>query len=73
MAAWWEPTAESYLSHLPKAQILVAPRKAWPELAGGGVEAMEKHALVTAAAVRLASSTHWLPETLRQSLGRTRS
>lgn len=51
----------------------MTPRKAWPELAGGGVEAMEKHALVTVAAARLASSTHWLPETLRQSLGRTRS
>ncbi len=68
MADWWEPTAEGYLNHVPKAQIVAALKEAGPALAGGGVEAMKKDALVTAAASRLAG-TRWLPEPLRQSLG----
>ncbi len=64
MANWWEPTAEAYLNHVPKAQIIAALKEAGPELAGGGVEAMKKDALVTAAASRLAG-TRWLPEPLR--------
>jgi ParB family chromosome partitioning protein len=68
MADWWEPTAEGYLNHVPKAQIVAALQEAGPELAGGGVEAMKKDALVTAAASRLAG-TRWLPEPLRRSPG----
>jgi ParB family chromosome partitioning protein len=68
MADWWEPTAEAYLNHVPKAQIIVALKEAGPELAGGGVEAMKKDALVNAAASRLAG-TRWLPEPLRRSPG----
>ncbi|MGE0674674.1 MAG: ParB/RepB/Spo0J family partition protein [Methylibium sp.] len=68
MADWWEPTAEGYLNHVPKAQIVAALKEAGPELAGGGVEAMKKDALVTAAASRLAG-TRWLPEPLRRSPG----
>ena len=68
MADWWEPTAESYLNHVPKEQIIAALKEAGPELAGGGVEAMKKDALVTAAASRLAG-TRWLPEPLRRSPG----
>jgi len=68
MADWWEPTPEGYLSHVPKAQIVEALKEAGPELAGGGVEAMKKDALVTAAASRLAG-TRWLPELLRRSPG----
>jgi ParB family chromosome partitioning protein len=68
MADWWEPTAEGYLNHVPKAQIITALKEAGPELAGGGVEAMKKDALVTAAASRLAG-TRWLPEPLRRSPG----
>lgn len=68
MADWWEPTAEGYLNHVPKAQIVAALKEAGPELAGGGVEAMKKDALVTAAASRLAG-TRWLPEQLRRSPG----
>ncbi|MCX7200617.1 MAG: hypothetical protein NTW37_22185, partial [Proteobacteria bacterium] len=68
MADWWEPTAEGYLSHVPKAQIVEALKDAGPDLAGGGVEAMKKDALVTAAASRLAGK-RWLPEPLRQSPG----
>ncbi len=68
MADWWEPTAEAYLNHVPKAQIITALKEAGPELAGGGVEAMKKDALVSAAASRLAG-TRWLPEPLRRSPG----
>jgi ParB family chromosome partitioning protein len=68
MADWWEPTAEGYLNHVPKAQIMVALKEAGPELAGGGVEALKKDALVTAAASRL-DGTRWLPEPLRRSPG----
>lgn len=68
MADWWEPTAEGYLNHVPKAQIVAALKEAGPELAGGGVEAMKKDALVTAAASRL-TGTRWLPEPLRRSPG----
>lgn len=69
MAEWWAPTAEAYLNHVPKAQIIAALKEAGPELAGGGgVEAMKKDALVTAAASRLAG-TRWLPEPLRRSPG----
>ena len=68
MADWWEPTADAYLNDVPKAQIIAALKEAGPELAGGGVEAMKKDALVTAAASRLAGK-RWLPEPLRQSLG----
>ena len=66
MADWWEPTAEGYLNHVPKTQIVAALKQAGPELASGGVEAMKKDALVTAAASRLAG-TRWLPEPLRRS------
>ena len=68
MAEWWVPTAEGYLNHVPKAQIIAALKDAGPELAGGGVEAMKKDALVTAAASRLAG-TRWLPEPLRRPPG----
>ena len=49
-------------------QIVAALKEAGPELADGGVEAMKKEALVTAAASRLAG-TRWLPEPLRRSPG----
>jgi ParB family transcriptional regulator, chromosome partitioning protein len=68
MADWWVPTAEAYLNHVPKAQIIAALKEAGSELAGGGVEAMKKDALVSAAASRL-SGTRWLPEPLRRSPG----
>ena len=68
MADWWEPTPEGYLNQVPKAQIVAALKETGPDLCGGGVEAMKKEALVTAAAARLAGK-RWLPEPLRQSPG----
>ena len=45
---------------MPKAQIVAALKDAGPELARGGVQAMKKDALVSAAASRLVG-TRWLP------------
>jgi ParB family chromosome partitioning protein len=68
MANWWEPTAEAYLNHVPKAQIIAALKEAGPELTSGGVESMKKDALVMTAASRLAGK-RWLPGPLRRSPG----
>lgn len=64
MADWWEPSATSYLNHVPKSLILQALREAD---VGSGTEelaAMKKDELVAAAAGRLAG-TRWLPTALR--------
>ena len=66
MADWWEPTAEGYLNHVSKAQIVEALREAGPGLADEGVAAMKKDVLVVKAAARLAG-THWLPKPLRRA------
>ena len=42
MAEWWEPTAEGFLSHVSKAQIVRGLKEAGPELARDGVEGMKK-------------------------------
>jgi ParB family chromosome partitioning protein len=65
---WIGADTEAYLNHVPKTQIIAALKEAGPELAGGGVEAMKKDALVSAAASRL-TGTRWLPEPLRRSPG----
>ena len=64
MADWWEPTAEGFLNHVSKAQIVQALKEAGPEMARDGVENMKKDALVNRAAGRL-RGTRWLPATLR--------
>jgi ParB family transcriptional regulator, chromosome partitioning protein len=68
MADWWEPTAEGFLNHVPKAQIVAALREADPGLAADGVEAMKKDVLVTTALARL-EGKRWLPAPLRPGLG----
>lgn len=68
MADWWEPTAEGFLNHVPKAQIVAALREAGPGLAADGVEAMKKDVLVTTALARL-KGKRWLPAPLRPGLG----
>ena len=65
MADWWEPTAEGFLNHVSKAQIVQALKDAGPDLARDGVEGMKKDVLVNAAAARLAG-TRWLPTVLRR-------
>jgi ParB family chromosome partitioning protein len=64
MADWWEPTAQGYLNHVPKAQIVQALKEAGPDLADDGVGAMKKDVLVVKAVSRLAGK-RWLPAMLR--------
>ncbi len=64
MADWWGPTAEGFLNHVSKAQIVQALKEAGPELARDGVEGMKKDVLVNTAAGRL-HGTRWLPAALR--------
>lgn len=66
MADWWEPTAEGFLSHVSKAQIVAALKEAGPGFAADGVEAMKKDVLVNTALARL-KGTRWLPVPLRAS------
>lgn len=66
MADWWEPTAEGFLNHVSKAQIVQALKDAGPDLARDGVEGMKKDVLVNTAVSRLAG-TRWLPVPLRAS------
>ena len=46
MYDWWEPTAQGYLTHIPKAQIVQALKEAGPDLADDGVGDMKKDVLV---------------------------
>ena len=64
MADWWEPTAEGFLNHVSKAQVVQALKQAGPDLARDGVEGMKKDVLVNMASARLAG-TRWLPAALR--------
>jgi ParB family transcriptional regulator, chromosome partitioning protein len=66
MADWWEPSAEGFLNHVSKAQIVQALKEADPDFARDGVEGMKKDVLVNTAASRLAG-TRWLPAPLRAS------
>ena len=65
---WWEPTAQSYLNHVPKAQIVNALKEADPDVTDDGVGAMKKDALVVNAQARLAGK-RWLPAPLRRPPG----
>jgi ParB family chromosome partitioning protein len=64
MADWWEPTAEGYLSHVSKAQIVQALKEAGVDPTDASVADMKKDALVTKAASGLARK-RWLPAMLR--------
>lgn len=66
MADWWQPTAEGYLNHVSKMQIVEALKEAGPGLVDDGVAAMKKDVLVVKAAARLAG-TRWLPRALRRA------
>jgi ParB family transcriptional regulator, chromosome partitioning protein len=65
MADWWEPSAEGFLNHVSKAQIVHALKEAGADLARDGVESMKKDVLVNTAAGRL-RGTRWLPTLLRR-------
>ncbi|HFT7360211.1 TPA: ParB N-terminal domain-containing protein [Pseudomonas aeruginosa] len=59
MAAWWQPTAEGYFRHVPKAAILQAVGEYAPE----HVNRLEKlkKADIASEAERLADGTGWMP------------
>lgn len=68
MADWWEPTAEGFLSHVSKAQIVQALKEARTDPSEDGVSNMKKDVLVVKAASRLAGK-RWLPAPLRRLPG----
>jgi len=59
MAAWWQPTAEGYFKHIPKAAILQAVSEYAPEHATR--LAKLKKADIASEAERLADGTGWTP------------
>ncbi|WP_442593374.1 ParB/RepB/Spo0J family partition protein [Parapusillimonas sp. JC17] len=67
MAAWWQPTAERYFQHLPKAAIL----EAVGEFAPGEVSRLSKlkKAALVSEAERLVAGTGWMPAYLRAEPG----
>ena len=68
MADWWEPTAEGFLSHVSKAQIVQALKEAGTDPSEDGIGDMKKAVLVVEAASRLAGK-RWLPAPLRRPPG----
>jgi ParB family chromosome partitioning protein len=59
MAAWWQPTAEGYFRHVPKAVILEAVGEYAPEHVTR--LAKLKKADIASEAERLADGTGWMP------------
>ena len=59
MAAWWQPTAEGYFRHVPKAVILQAVGEFAPESVNRLVKL--KKADIASEAERLAKGTGWMP------------
>ncbi|WP_024110203.1 ParB/RepB/Spo0J family partition protein [Dickeya dianthicola] len=59
MAAWWQPTAEGYFRHVPKAAILQAVGEYAPEHVTR--LAKRKKADIASEAERLADGTGWMP------------
>lgn len=64
MAQWWQPTAQSYFRHVPKAGILKTVREAVTPEAAENLAKLKKDAL-SAEAERRLSGTGWLPAILR--------
>ncbi len=59
MAAWWQPSAEGYFQHVPKAAILQAVGEYAPEQVSR--LAKLKKADIASEAERLADGTGWMP------------
>ena len=59
MAAWWQPTAEGYFKHVPKAVVLQAVGEFAPESVNR--LAKLKKADIASEAERLADGTGWMP------------
>jgi ParB family transcriptional regulator, chromosome partitioning protein len=67
MTQWWQPTAQSYLRHVPKLRILEAVKEGVTPEAAENLAKLKKEALVTEAEKRLAG-TGWLPDVLRSPI-----
>lgn len=67
MTQWWQPTAQSYLRHVPKARILEAVKEAVTPEAAENLAKLKKEALAAEAERRLAG-TGWLPAILRSPM-----
>ena len=63
MAAWWQPTADGYFRHVPKAAILQAMGEYAPEQVNR--LAKLKKAEIASEAERLANGTGWMPAIFR--------
>jgi ParB family chromosome partitioning protein len=63
MAAWWQPTADGYFRHVPKAAILQAVGKYAPEQVNR--LAKLKKGDIASEAERLANGTGWMPAIFR--------
>ena len=59
MAAWWQPTAEGYFKHVPKAAVLQAVGEYAPEQVSR--LAKLKKADIASEAERLANGSGWMP------------
>ena len=59
MAAWWQPTAEGYFKHVPKAAVLQAVGEYAPDQVSP--LAKLKKADIASEAERLADGTGWMP------------
>ena len=64
MADWWKPTAEGYLNHIPKSQIIAAVTAAKSADEAKKLPSKGKAELVAAAEIVL-RETSWLPGVLR--------
>jgi len=64
VAAWWQPTADSYFTHIPKAAILQAVGEFAPEHAQR--LAKFKKAEIASEAERLVNGTGWMPAFFKQ-------
>lgn len=64
MADWWEPSAEGFLNHISKSQIVQVLKEARPDLGLRDAEGMKKDALARTTEGYL-KGKRWLPPTLR--------
>lgn len=64
MAAWWQPTAESYFGRVPKPLILEAVREGVTPAAAASLVPLKKAQMAERAEALLAG-TNWLPSALR--------
>ncbi|MGU1969234.1 ParB/RepB/Spo0J family partition protein [Pseudomonas aeruginosa] len=59
MAAWWQPTAEGYFKHVPKAAVLQAVGEYAPDQVSRLAKLKKAH--IASEAERLADGTGWMP------------